>query len=147
VPHTLPHPLPHPSIPTSWPWCSPVLRQIKFARPMGLSFRLGHLLIHMQLETRAPGVLVSLYCCFTYRVAEPFSSLGTFSSSSIGGPVIHPIADCEHFKVKKTTYQRDKLKFYHLSFELILTMDTSAFFFLNSCISLERKSKINGFIA
>jgi hypothetical protein len=22
--------------------------------------------------------------------------LGTFSSSSIGGPVIHPIADCEH---------------------------------------------------
>jgi hypothetical protein len=29
-------------------------------------------------------------------VADPFSSLGTFSSSSIGGPVIHPIADCEH---------------------------------------------------
>ena len=25
-----------------------------------------------------------------------FSSLDTFSSSSIGGPVIHPIADCEH---------------------------------------------------
>ena len=31
-----------------------------------------------------------------YRVADPFSSLGTFSSSSIGGPVFHPIADCEH---------------------------------------------------
>jgi hypothetical protein len=29
-------------------------------------------------------------------VADPFSSLGTFSSSSIGGPIIHPIADCEH---------------------------------------------------
>ena len=29
-------------------------------------------------------------------VADSFSSLGTFSSSSIGGPVIHPIADCEH---------------------------------------------------
>ncbi len=58
--------------------------------------RLGHLLIHMQLETRALGVLVSSYCCSTYRVADPFSSLGTFSSSSIGGPVIHPIADCEH---------------------------------------------------
>ena len=63
--------------------------------------RLGHLLIHMQLETRAPGgggggVLVSSYCCSTYRVADPFSSLGTFSSSSIGGPVFHPIADCEH---------------------------------------------------
>jgi hypothetical protein len=58
--------------------------------------RLGHLLIHMQLETRALGVLVSSYCCSTYRVADPFSSLNTFSSSSIGGPVIHPVADCEH---------------------------------------------------
>ena len=29
-------------------------------------------------------------------VADPFSSLGTFSSSSIGCTVFHPIADCEH---------------------------------------------------
>ena len=50
----------------------------------------------MQLETRAPGVLVSSYCCSTYRVSYPFSSLGTFSTSSIGGPVIHTIANCEH---------------------------------------------------
>ena len=60
--------------------------------------RPGHLLIHMQLETRTlggGGVLVSSYCCSTYRIADPFSSLGTFSSYSIGGPVIHPIADCE----------------------------------------------------
>jgi hypothetical protein len=58
---------------------------------------LGHLLIHMQLETRAGGgVLVSSYCCSTYRVADLFSSLDAFSSSSIGVPVIHPIADCEH---------------------------------------------------
>jgi hypothetical protein len=27
-----------PPTPTSWPWRSPVLRQIKFARPMGLTF-------------------------------------------------------------------------------------------------------------
>ena len=40
--------------------------------------------------------LVSSYCCSTYRVADPFSSLGTFSSSSIGAPVFHPIADFEH---------------------------------------------------
>ena len=40
--------------------------------------------------------MVSSCCCSTYRIADPFSSLGTFSSSSIGGPVIHPIADCEH---------------------------------------------------
>ena len=57
---------------------------------------LGHLLLHMQLETQALGVLISSYCCSTYRVADPFSSLGTFSSSSIGGPVFHPIDDCEH---------------------------------------------------
>jgi hypothetical protein len=36
--HPLPHPLPHSSTPTSCPWQSPVLRQIKFAPPMGLSF-------------------------------------------------------------------------------------------------------------
>ena len=50
----------------------------------------------MQLETHALGLLVSSFCCSTYRDADPFSSLGTFSSSSIGGPVFHPIADCEH---------------------------------------------------
>ena len=50
----------------------------------------------MQLETRALGVLISSYCCSTYRLADPFSSLGTFSSSSIGGPLFHPIDDSEH---------------------------------------------------
>ena len=45
---------------------------------------------------KSSGVLVSSYCCSTYRVADPFSSLGNFSSSSIGGPVVHPIADCDH---------------------------------------------------
>ena len=42
------------------------------------------------------GVLVGSYCCSTYRVAEPFSSLGTFFSSYIGDPVFHPIDDYEH---------------------------------------------------
>jgi hypothetical protein len=32
-------PLPSPPTPTSWTWRSPELRHIKFARPMGLSFR------------------------------------------------------------------------------------------------------------
>jgi hypothetical protein len=36
-PKSLP-PAPQPT-PTFWPWHSPVLRQIKFARPMGLSFQ------------------------------------------------------------------------------------------------------------
>jgi hypothetical protein len=88
-----------PLTPTSWPWCSFVLGHIKF-EDQGVSLpndgRLGHLLLHKQLETRALRVLVSSYCCSTYRVADPFSSLGTFSSSSIGGPVFYLIADCEH---------------------------------------------------
>jgi hypothetical protein len=50
----------------------------------------------MQVETRALGVLVSSYCCSTYRVADSFSSLSTFSSSFIGDPVFHLTDDCEH---------------------------------------------------
>jgi hypothetical protein len=92
-------PLPYPPTPTSWGLCSPVLRHIKLHNQwasLSTDGQLGHLLIHMQLETGALGVLVSSYCCSTYRVADRFSSLGTFSSTYIGGPVIHPIADCEH---------------------------------------------------
>jgi hypothetical protein len=50
----------------------------------------------MQPEKPALGLLVSSYCCSTYRVADPYSSLGNFSSSSIGGTVFHSIADYEH---------------------------------------------------
>jgi hypothetical protein len=50
----------------------------------------------MQLETQLWGILVSSHCCSSYRVADPFSSLGTFSSSFTGDPVFHPIDDCEH---------------------------------------------------
>jgi hypothetical protein len=50
----------------------------------------------MHLETRAQWVLVSSYCCSSYRVTDHFGSMGTFSSSSIGGPVFHTIDDCEH---------------------------------------------------
>ena len=93
-------PIPYPPTPPFWPWRSPVLGHIKFAIYQGASLpndgRLGHLLIHMQLEIRALGVLVSSYCCSTCRVAHPFSSLGAFSSFFIGGPVIHPIDDCKH---------------------------------------------------
>jgi hypothetical protein len=68
VPHTLPPPsLPYLPTPTSGTWRSPVLGHIKFARPMGLSTdgRLGHLLIHMQLETLAPGY------CLVHNVVPP----------------------------------------------------------------------------
>ena len=92
-------PLPYLPTPPFWPWRSPVLGHIKFACPMGLSFQWWP--IRPSFDTyaareKSSGVLVSSYCCSTYRVADHFSSLGTFSNSSIGGPVIHPIADCEH---------------------------------------------------
>jgi hypothetical protein len=59
-PYPLPALLPYPPTPTSWPWCSPVLGHIKFARPRGLFSQygwLGQLLLHLQLETWALGVL------------------------------------------------------------------------------------------
>jgi hypothetical protein len=108
VPPTLPHPLSNPSTPTSWPWHSPVLRHMRSARPMGLSFHWwlnrpsSNIYAARDTSSGAGGgvgggrVLVSSYCCSTYRIADPPSSLGTSSSSSLRGPVIHPIADCEH---------------------------------------------------
>jgi hypothetical protein len=97
VPHANP-PLPYPPTPPFWPWRSPVLGHIKFASPMGLSLQWW--LTRPSFDTyaardKSSRVLVSSYCCSTYRVAVPFSSLGTFSGSSIGGPVIHPISDCD----------------------------------------------------
>jgi hypothetical protein len=70
-----------------------------FTRPRAsppIDGRLGHPLLHMQLETQFWRVLISSYCCSSYRVADPFSSLGTFSSFFIRSPVFHPIDDCEH---------------------------------------------------
>jgi hypothetical protein len=94
-----PPPIPYPPTPPFWPWHSPVLGHIKFASPMGLSLQWWP--TRQSFDTyaakdKSSRVLVSSYCCSTYRVADPFSSLGNFSSSSIGGRVTHPIADCDH---------------------------------------------------
>jgi hypothetical protein len=80
-------------------WRSPVLGHIKFTISRGLSSQWQP--IRPSSATHAArdmssGVLGSSYCCSTYRVADPFISLGAFSSFSIGGPVFHPIDDCEH---------------------------------------------------
>jgi hypothetical protein len=92
--------LPNPLTLNSRPQHSPVLGHKIFARLRAsppIDGRLGQPLLHRQLETQFWGVLVSSYCCSSYRVANPVSSLGTFSSSSIGGPVFHPtVDDCEH---------------------------------------------------
>jgi hypothetical protein len=98
-PNTTPTTLPPPT-PTSWPWHSPVLRHIKFARPMGLSFHRWPTRpssdTYAARDTSSRGVLVSSYRCSNYRVADPFTSLDTFTSSCNRVPVIHPIDDCEH---------------------------------------------------
>jgi hypothetical protein len=50
--------LPNSSTPACWPWHSPVLGHIIFARPKAsppIDGQLGHLLLHMQLETQALG--------------------------------------------------------------------------------------------
>ena len=91
--------LPNPPTPTLWPWYSTVLGHRIFTRPRASLPNhgwLGHFLLHMQLEARALGELVSSYCCSSYRTADLFSSLSTFSSSFIGDPAFHPIDECEH---------------------------------------------------
>jgi hypothetical protein len=66
----------------------------------------GHPLLHMKLKPWVPpcvlfgwwfspwelwGVLVGSHCCSSYGAANPFSSLGHFSSSSIGDPLLSPM--------------------------------------------------------
>ena len=72
-----PNLFPYPLTPNSWPWHSPVLGHIKLLDQGAFlpnDGQLGHLLLHMQLKTRALGLLVSLYCYSTYSVADSFSS-------------------------------------------------------------------------
>ena len=96
--YPLPPPLiTNPPTPASRPWHSRVLGHMIFSRPRAsppTDGRVGHPLLHMQLETQLWGVLISTYRS-SYRVADPFRSLGTSSSSFIRGPVFHPIDDCE----------------------------------------------------
>ena len=89
--YTLPDMLSNPPTPASWPWHSPVLGHIILAKPRATYTNngcLGHLLLHMQVGKKALGILVRSYCCSSCRVADPLSSLGTFSNSYIGGPCV-----------------------------------------------------------
>jgi hypothetical protein len=42
------------------------------------------------------GVLVSSYCCSSYGAINSFSTLGAFSTSFTGDPVLSPMDGCEH---------------------------------------------------
>jgi hypothetical protein len=85
--------LPIPPTPTSWPWHSPELGHIIFARPRASPSIDG---LRSYPLTQLWGVLVSSHCGCSYRVADPFWSLYTFSRSFIGDLVFHPIDDCKH---------------------------------------------------
>ena len=90
--------LPNPPTPASWPWHSPVLGHMIFTRPRGLSSQWWPTRpssATYAARVKSYRVLVSSFCCSTYRLADPFSSLDPFSSSSIRGPVFHSIDDCE----------------------------------------------------
>ena len=76
-----PPPAPQPTNSNSWPWHSPILGHRIFSRPrtsLPIDGWLGHPLLRMQLEIQALGLLVSSYCCSSYRAVDPFSSLGTY---------------------------------------------------------------------
>jgi hypothetical protein len=95
IPYTLPRPCFPNHTPASWPWHSPVLGHIIFIKPSTSppsDGRLGHPLLHMQLW----GVQDSSYCCSSYRVADPFRSLDTFSGCFIWGPLFYPVDDHAH---------------------------------------------------
>jgi hypothetical protein len=99
--YPLPHPpAPHPPTPTFWSRHSPILGDRTFPGPSAsppIDDLLGCPLLLMQLEQWVPpcvffdlvshgalGVLVSSYCCSSEGTENPFSSLGTFSSSFSG---------------------------------------------------------------
>ena len=101
----MPSPIPlliNPHTPTSWPWNSSTLGHRAFTGPRVSSFtddRLGHPLLHMQLEPWIPlcvffgwwfspwefcGLLVSSYCYSSYRAANSSSSLVLSQAPSLG---------------------------------------------------------------
>jgi hypothetical protein len=71
----------------------PVLGHIKFGIPRSSlpnDGQLGHILLHMQLETRVLGVLISSYCCSI----EYFNEITAPSSLNSG--------QCVHMQIQET---------------------------------------------
>jgi hypothetical protein len=95
-----PPPFPYSPTPTSWPSRSPVLRHLRFARPRGLSFQWWPTRPYSDTcaawDTSYGGYWLVHIVVPPIGLRITFNTLGTFSSSSIGGPVIHPIANSEH---------------------------------------------------
>jgi hypothetical protein len=99
--------LTNPPTPAFWPWHSPTLEHRAFlgqrASPpidvwLGCIYSWSHESNHV---CSLIGDLVPGYCLVhifvtSYRAANTFSSLGPFSSSFIGDPMLSPMDGCEH---------------------------------------------------
>jgi hypothetical protein len=101
-PLKIPYPLPLlPNTPTlaSWPRHSRILGHRTFTGPRTsppIDDWLGHPLLHFFDWWFSPRELWGSYCCSSYGAPNPFSSLGTFSSSFIEDPVLCLMDDYEH---------------------------------------------------
>jgi hypothetical protein len=112
--YSIPLLLTNPPTPASLSWHSPTLGHQAFSGPRAsppIDVQKGHSLLHMQLEPWFPpcvlfswwfspwelwrGVLIGSYCS-SYGAASSFSSLGPFSSFSIGDLVLSPMIGREH---------------------------------------------------
>jgi hypothetical protein len=97
----------------SWPWQSPILGHRAFTGPRAFPPNddwLGHSLLHMKLDHEShhvfslvgglvPGSSAGtgwFILLFLHGATNPFGSFGTFSSSFIGDPLLHPMNSCEH---------------------------------------------------
>ena len=106
--YPLPFPLlTNPHTPASWPWHFPSLGHGAFTeptRPSSATYAAGAMSPPPYVFFGwwfSPwklwgGALISLYCCSSYGAVNPFNSLGPFSSSFIGDPVLSPMVGCKH---------------------------------------------------
>ena len=86
--------LPNPPTPASWPWHSPVLGHIIFARLRASSTingKLGHALLHMQLETSSGRYWLVHIVVPPIGLQIPLAPWALYVA-----PPFHPIDDCEH---------------------------------------------------
>ena len=91
-------PLPYPHTPTSWPWCFPVLMHIQFAWSMGLSLHWWpsgpNSDTYAARDTNSRGYWLVYIVVPPIGFQIPLAPWVFSSSSTLGGPVIYPIAVC-----------------------------------------------------
>ena len=119
--------------PTSWPWHSPTLGHKAFIEPrasLPVDDQLGHPLLLMQLEPWVPPCALFgwwfspwelwgywlVHCCSSYGAANTFRSLGPFSSSFFGDPVLSSMVSSEdpplYFSGSGGTFQEAAVSFW-----------------------------------